>query len=202
MLTLTRRVGEQIAIGDDVEVTVVEITRGKVRLAICAPRNKPILRGEVLARIREENKRAVPNHLISLEFAQNAISFPDGIPGFPELRSFVVADVEGSPVRALVATEDPRIQLLVIEALELAPDYPIERARKLAARADGRLAREECAFALILTLPANGAPCVNLIAPVVIGLDSRVGYQVILDNSGLPVRLELDIPRSELMVGL
>ena len=51
MLTLTRRAGESIAIGDDVEITVVDIGRGKVRLAIRAPRGLSIHRAEVLDRI-------------------------------------------------------------------------------------------------------------------------------------------------------
>jgi carbon storage regulator len=47
MLVLTRRVGESVWIGDDVEVSVVEVRGGKVRLAIEAPRDVNLRRAEL-----------------------------------------------------------------------------------------------------------------------------------------------------------
>ena len=55
MLVLTRKVGEQIHIGDDIMVSVIEIDRGSIRLGIEAPRHITILRQEVYQRIQEEN---------------------------------------------------------------------------------------------------------------------------------------------------
>jgi carbon storage regulator len=52
VLTLSRRRGESIAIGPDVVVTVVRAARGQVQLSIAAPRDVPILRGELLRRGR------------------------------------------------------------------------------------------------------------------------------------------------------
>lgn len=46
-LVLTRKPGEQITIGDNITVTVEWIRGGKVRLAIAAPRDVVILRGEL-----------------------------------------------------------------------------------------------------------------------------------------------------------
>lgn len=47
MLVLTRRISEEIRIGDDIIITIVEIDRGKVRLGIQAPREIPIVRCEL-----------------------------------------------------------------------------------------------------------------------------------------------------------
>lgn len=47
MLTLTRKVGESIRIGDDIEIVVKEIRRNQVRIGIVAPREVPIYREEV-----------------------------------------------------------------------------------------------------------------------------------------------------------
>ena len=55
MLVLTRKVGEQIKIGDEIVVSVVEVDRGNVRLGIDAPRHISILRQEVYDRIQEQN---------------------------------------------------------------------------------------------------------------------------------------------------
>ena len=56
VLTLTREVGQQIYIGDDIVLTVVSVSpNGRVRLGIEAPKQVRIDRKEVLERIREEN---------------------------------------------------------------------------------------------------------------------------------------------------
>lgn len=49
MLVLTRKVKEQIFIGDNIVVTVVRSTNGSVRLGIDAPKNVRVVRGELLA---------------------------------------------------------------------------------------------------------------------------------------------------------
>lgn len=47
-LILSRKLGESIQIGDDIVITIAEIDRGKIRLAITAPRDVAILRTELL----------------------------------------------------------------------------------------------------------------------------------------------------------
>ena len=47
MLCLTRKVGEEILIGDNVVLTIVEIRRGVVRIGITAPREVNVVRGEI-----------------------------------------------------------------------------------------------------------------------------------------------------------
>ena len=58
MLTLTRSVGETIRIGDDIEVHVVEVRGGTVRLGFKAPRKVTIHREEVYRQIAEANMLA------------------------------------------------------------------------------------------------------------------------------------------------
>ena len=55
MLTLTRSVGETIRIGDDIEIHVVEVRGGTVRLGFKAPREIAIHREEVYRQIVEAN---------------------------------------------------------------------------------------------------------------------------------------------------
>jgi cytosine deaminase len=58
MLVLARQRDETIMIGDDVQVTVVDIRGDKVRLGINAPRTVPVHRKEVYDEIRRENRDA------------------------------------------------------------------------------------------------------------------------------------------------
>jgi len=61
MLALSRRVGESIMIGNDVEITVIEVKGEQVRLGINAPKSVPIHRKEIYLQIKEENKEVVSN---------------------------------------------------------------------------------------------------------------------------------------------
>lgn len=58
MLVLTRQRDEIIMIGDDVEITVVDIRGDKVRLGISAPRAVQVHRKEVYDSIKRENAEA------------------------------------------------------------------------------------------------------------------------------------------------
>ncbi|WP_027955052.1 carbon storage regulator CsrA [Halobacillus kuroshimensis] len=58
MLVLNRKSGESIKIGDDIEIKVVSIEGGQVKLGIEAPRHIDIHRKEVYVSIEEENKEA------------------------------------------------------------------------------------------------------------------------------------------------
>jgi carbon storage regulator len=47
MLVLTRRLNQSIMIGDEIELTILSIAHGKVRIGVRAPRNIPVFRGEI-----------------------------------------------------------------------------------------------------------------------------------------------------------
>ena len=54
MLVLSRKVGEQIQIGDEITVTVVRIAGGSVRLGIEAPKTTPVAREELQESLQQE----------------------------------------------------------------------------------------------------------------------------------------------------
>ena len=58
MLILTRKIGETIAIGDDIKIQVIEIKGRQVRLGIKAPSGMAVHREEVFRRIQEQNRQA------------------------------------------------------------------------------------------------------------------------------------------------
>jgi carbon storage regulator len=58
MLILTRRPGERVVIGDDILVTVMEVSGQTVRLGIAAPEALPIYREEIWLAVKEENRAA------------------------------------------------------------------------------------------------------------------------------------------------
>lgn len=54
MLVLTRKTNQSIMIGDDIEVSVLAVSRDKIRLGITAPREVPVFRKEVYLSIKDE----------------------------------------------------------------------------------------------------------------------------------------------------
>jgi carbon storage regulator len=58
MLVLSRQRDETIIIGDDIEITVVDIRGDKVRLGVSAPKSISVHRKEVYDAIRRENREA------------------------------------------------------------------------------------------------------------------------------------------------
>jgi len=63
MLVLSRKVGETIWIGEDVEIVISEVKGDQVRIGIRAPRNIEIVRGELLKDISDSNTEAVIKNL-------------------------------------------------------------------------------------------------------------------------------------------
>lgn len=59
MLVITRKKDESILIGDNIEVVVVKIDDGSVKLAINAPKDIKILRKELYKEVIEENKKSI-----------------------------------------------------------------------------------------------------------------------------------------------
>lgn len=59
MLVITRKKGESLLIGDDIEITVTKLEDGSVKLAINAPKEVSILRKELYEKVENENKEAI-----------------------------------------------------------------------------------------------------------------------------------------------
>jgi len=58
MLVLSRQKDESIMIGDNVEITIVDVRGDKVRLGISAPNDIPVHRREVYEAIQKEKEEA------------------------------------------------------------------------------------------------------------------------------------------------
>lgn len=63
MLILTRKQGESIRIGDEIEVKIVAVEGDQIKLGITAPRDIDIYRSEIYEAIQKENSQAVSDQL-------------------------------------------------------------------------------------------------------------------------------------------
>lgn len=61
MLALSRKQGESIMVGGNIELTILEVKGEQVKVGISAPKSIPVYRKEIYMQIREENKEAAQN---------------------------------------------------------------------------------------------------------------------------------------------
>lgn len=75
MLVITRKNDESLVIGDNIEITILEISNGKVKIGINAPNDIKIIRKEIIDSIRQTNiDSTVDAEKIDLDELINKIS--------------------------------------------------------------------------------------------------------------------------------
>jgi carbon storage regulator len=80
MLVLTRKTNQSIMIGDDIEVSVLAVSRDKIRLGISAPKDVPVFRKEVYISIKEtEGDRGGENGAVTTAVSEalDGLSTPE-----------------------------------------------------------------------------------------------------------------------------
>ena len=58
LLVLTRKAGESIQLGDEIQVTILSVNGQSVKMGITAPKDVIVHREEIYEKIVEENRRA------------------------------------------------------------------------------------------------------------------------------------------------
>lgn len=59
MLALSRKQGESIVVGNDIEITILEFKGDQVKIGINAPKSVPVYRKELYVQITDANKEAI-----------------------------------------------------------------------------------------------------------------------------------------------
>jgi carbon storage regulator len=72
MLVLSRKIGEEVMIGQGITITVLNMERGVVRLGIVAPRDIAVHRKEVYDKIVEANRQAAGATVHALKEMMNS----------------------------------------------------------------------------------------------------------------------------------
>lgn len=81
MLNITRRRGERIVLGDDVFISVLEVSGQTVRLGIDAPRSVRVYREEIWLEVKQQNEAAAQAASASLPELPASLQGEPGAPG-------------------------------------------------------------------------------------------------------------------------
>ena len=58
MLILSRKTNQKIVIGNNIEIVIIDIKDGQVRIGVEAPQDVPVFREELYKDVKDENKKA------------------------------------------------------------------------------------------------------------------------------------------------
>ncbi|MFW5736196.1 MAG: flagellar assembly protein FliW [Halanaerobium sp.] len=120
------------------------------------------------------------------------ISFASGMPGFEELKDFVLLPLaDESPFIIMQSVEDPDIAFVTVEPGNLIQDYEFEISDKI----EEELKIENISNLLILNIitlkDQIKNSTANLSAPIVINIEEKLAKQVILDDQRYQVRYKI-----------
>lgn len=120
------------------------------------------------------------------------LTFPNGVPGLGGADRFALVSLdEAGLVYSLRSVDEPALRLLVVPPGPYVPDYAPEIDDDAVALL-GLESAEDALLLLVLTPGETAATAtVNLLAPIVVNLRTRVAAQVVLAGTDLPVRAPL-----------
>jgi flagellar assembly factor FliW len=137
-----------------------------------------------------------PAHLlpgVAIDDHQEIVSFPHGLPGFADCRSFVVFAADSADFQWLTSVEGPPASFLTVDPRRIVPTlrYTISAAdlARLDATDDAALL-----WLAIVLVESDGTVSVNLRAPIVINPATMIGYQVTPPDTLYPIRYILAAP--------
>ena len=117
------------------------------------------------------------------------ITFKEGLPGFPQIRRFVVLELDDiKPFQYLQSLDDPPITFFIINPFMVDPTYEFRLSESDMSDVNSKNSTELAVYA-VATIPENpNDSTINLMAPIVINELGRCGKQVILHESKYSVK--------------
>lgn len=108
------------------------------------------------------------------------IVFPRGLIGFADATRYVLIEPRGrGTVAWLQSLEVPGLAFPVVDGAHIGADYPRPPAAELAQEAG--LSAQDLALLVVVAARRGEGLIANLLAPIVVDLESRTGAQVVLD---------------------
>lgn len=122
---------------------------------------------------------------------EKVITFKEGIPGFEELRKFILMEDEESEFCFLQSIEDGRIVFTVIEPYKIKEDYKPAINEGYFEKLGGGYTEEFTLYNIITIREKLEDTTINLNAPLLIHVERRLGVQAITEDNTYKIRQSL-----------
>ena len=129
--------------------------------------------------------------------AEKILSFPDGIPGFPDLERFVIVDFrEDGAFQQLQSVDDPGVAMIVCVPWLFFPDYAPTLSDAEQEELELDRAEDAVVFVPVSFDRDRQQAYLNLLGPFVVNTRTRRGRQLVLTGSDYSVRAPIELPRA------
>lgn len=122
---------------------------------------------------------------------KEAIEFPLGLPGFEDKKRFLHLQPEDSIFGCLQSIEDPSLAFVVISPYIICPEYNINLTQDDIQALKLNKADEALVLSIVSIREKIEESTANLQAPIVLHRKDLIGRQVLLPESGYPIRFPL-----------
>jgi flagellar assembly factor FliW len=121
---------------------------------------------------------------------KNIIDFPEGIPGFENVKKFVLLHHEDqdSPFQWLQGVDNPHLAFVVVDPRLCKQDYVVDIEDAEVAILDIRDTGKVLIYSIVVVPEDLSKMTANLKAPVLINTENNKGKQVILNNEDYPIK--------------
>jgi len=127
----------------------------------------------------------------------SAIAFPRGIIGFSEESGFTILERTNGPIAYLQSLKNPRLALPIIDSSMLSPSYP-DGPKEDLANLVGIDVNNMAVLVVVHVSPDDKRLRANLLAPIVVDVENRKAWQIILDPETYGANVAIGDPKNTL----
>lgn len=127
----------------------------------------------------------------------SVLTFPHGVVGMDDLRRFALLEDERiAPCRWLQSLDEPQMVFVAVDPHLVEPHYQASISEEDAAALELARPQDASLWVLVTVQPDPSESTVNLLAPVIVNPQRRLGAQVILHDSDYSIRQPIGSPPS------
>ncbi|MFX3687986.1 MAG: flagellar assembly protein FliW [Paenibacillus sp.] len=117
---------------------------------------------------------------------EDIYQFPKGLPGFEEETKFAVIPWDGTPFSYLQSLKEPNLSFLMVSPFVFVPDYSFELGAT--DKEELGIGEQVSVYSMVTIHSQTNKSTMNLLAPVVLNPEHRLGKQIVLHNSPYETR--------------
>ena len=124
---------------------------------------------------------------------KDVILMKDGLVGLPAFKRWILMEMDPPmPLKWLQSLDNPEFRLPVTEPEYFNPDFAFDMDDKYVAALDHPVA-EDLAVMIVTTVHPGGEKITgNMVAPIVLDIEKRIGVQCVLDDKNLTMHQEIN----------